>query len=844
MHSYIRFLVLAALMAGFLLPRAQAADDDQGGIWATTYDRPAVEIGGFIADDGGSGEFNLLAPLVFSEGRDLFFLGADAKVSGFDLNDTGDTVFNVGGYLGYRSVLDDHGVLGLWAGLDHIRTEESNAFTRAIAGVEYFGPHMIARANAFIPLDSTSGEWTVTSGGFINTYDEKIPSGFDVEVGLRVPLAMNSLARPGEFRVFAGGYDFIGLDEDGGDVIGARARAELDLYPFEEMRDTRVSLEAGYAYDKHSGDQFSAGIKLAIPLGISNKIETSHGKDPDVVTLDSFGQDLFQPVRRNRDVVSRTRLKERRVAGAGTTGNFTLSRICGGSAGSLTLNAGLASNTIKQGALLGTIDPNGAATSLQLVLRDMVAPDGRTLEEILAPKPDVVRTTLKFATSTINFATQTVRPSAAVALASLAPKGQTITDATVTIDGNTCSLNLSVQPALAQGLTLASICGGKSSTISLNGGLVSSSIKQNARIGTIDPGGAATALNLDIARMVAPNGKTLGELLTPKPASLSSTFKFASVDFGTQSVQPAAAVALTSSLATQQTIKDATLTVNSRSCSLNLEIEETVPVAGLTLDTICGGPSANINLNSGLKSSAVKQGASLGIINPAGAATILKLDIAGMVSPGGQTLAQLLSSKPATLTSTFSFPASTVNFANQTVQPAATVALATGSAADQTVQGVTLAVNSQTCSLNLNVKANPPTGGLTLATICGGPSALLPMTNVHGVAMGASTIQQGDLIGTIDITGAATPVPFTLASMVDSTGTSLSQLLASSPATLQTTLFLPASVVVLVDDIVEPSINLANASVNVDRQRLLRFSVVVNSNSCSAIVKNGIKPNA
>ncbi len=970
MVGVCRFLALA-IVAVFMLARGQIAalaEDAGPGAWETTLDRPAVEIGGHVSEDGGSAEINILAPLIFSEGRDLLFFGADAKVFLFDANDLGDTVYNAGAYLGYRSVLDDnYGVFGVWAGLDHLRTEDANDFTRAIAGVEYFGAHVIARANAFVPLDSTSDEWEVVAGGFINTYDEKIPSGFDAELGLRVAVPMESLARPGEFRVFAGSYDYIGLDDDGGDVLGLRTRVELDLYPFQDARDTRLSLEAGYAYDKHSGDQFSAGMKLSIPLGVRNKVATSHGKDPDVVSLDSFGQDLFQPVRRNREMVSRIRLKDRRPDTGSITGNYTLTTICGGSSGSLKLNGGLASSSIKQGDLLGAIDPNGANTPLALNLATMVAPDGRTLAEILAPKPDVVRTTLKFATSTVNFGTQTVAPAAKVALASQPLNGQSITDATVTIDGRSCSLNLVVQPALTQGLTLASICGGTSSNISLSPGLASASIKQGAVIGTIDPSGIATALKLDIGSMVAPSGQTLAQMLSAKPVSLKSTFKFAvsKVDFVAQSVRPSASVALATGNAAQQFITNATLTVNSLSCSLDLDIVETVPqgltlasvcggsnaaislngglstssikqgaalgiidptgaasalsldiagmvapggqtlaqllaskpatlsstftfaqntvnfatqtvqpsaavalatggpanqivtavtltvnskscslnvaveekpVPGLTLASVCGGTNAAISLNGGLATSSIKQGAALGIIDPAGAASSLSLDIADMVAPGGQTLAQLLASKPATLSSTFTFAQSTVNFATQTVQPAAAVALATGNAKDQLLKGVTLTVNSTSCSLDAEVETKP-VSGLTLATICGGVNADLPLSNVHGVPMLSNTIRQGDLVGTIEPDGAATPLTLDLANMVDDDGVSLTQLLAGKPQSLKTTLYFPLSTVDFIASVVRPSVPTANTLLPVEGQRIRLFRVEVNGTSCSAVTK-------
>jgi hypothetical protein len=581
-----------AVLLGLQSLAVQAADVSRE-TWGSTYDRPAVEVGGWFSDDGSSGEINVLVPLIFSEGNNLLFLGADFKMSEFDPNDFGDTVFNAGAYLGYRATLDDgNGVVGFWAGLDQMRTDDANDFTRAIAGIEYYGPMIIGRASAFMPLDSTSDEWSVTTGGFTSTYDEKIPSGFDIEVGVRMPIAAASMARPGEFRIFAGGYDYFDLDDDGGDVAGGRARLELDIYPFDSAPNTRLSFAAGYAYDKFSKDQFSAGVTLSIPLGVTNKI-TSHGAKDEVITaVDFYGQDLFQPVRRNREMVSRVRLKSRAPAGtggAGGVGGFTLSTVCGGDNGELTLNSGLASSTIRRGSVLGVIDPAGDARPLKLNLAEMVSPDGRTLKQMLASEPAFINTTLRFTKTTVNFATQTVRPDAAIALSSAEFSAQVVRGAIVSVDGNSCSLNLDVRatavkppeppidppPPPPQGLSLNTVCGGNAATISLvsaSGVLASSTVTQGQVLGAIQPSG--TPLMLDLAGMVAPDGETLATKLAGNPATLVSTFKFpdSTVNFGSQVVRPDTLVALSSAGSAVQSIREVSLSVNSTVCELTMNV--------------------------------------------------------------------------------------------------------------------------------------------------------------------------------------------------------------------------------------------------------------------------------
>jgi hypothetical protein len=506
---------LASSLAVALTAGVALAADTEPLTASATYDRPAIEIGGAIADDGGSGEISLMAPLVFSEGKDLLFFGADAKFSGLDINDTDDTVYNVGGYLGYRRLLDDGaGVLGLWAGLDTFNTAQSNEFARVIAGIEYFGPHVIARANGFVPLDHTSD--------ISATLEEYVPSGFDAELGLRMAVPMDSLAKAGEFRLFVGGYDFIGLADDGGDVLGGRARAELDLYPFDEHPDTRLSLEASYAYDKHSGDQYGAGVKLSIPLGVTNKITTHGAKDDVVAELDSFGQDLFQPIRRNRSNVSRIRTKDNATGGAG---GVSLSNVCGGASGNLTLNG---SGTINQGAQIGTIDPAGTATPLNLTLANMVDASGKTLTQLLATSPATINTTLRF--SGVNFATQTVQPTPAVAATGSSANTQKITSASVTINGNSCSVNVETGQAP---LTLANICGGVNElipTTGASGPFAVNGVPRKFYLGFrnrfVDDvvGSVRDDAFFELEKLKNADGQTVAEVLASKPTSLNSSF--------------------------------------------------------------------------------------------------------------------------------------------------------------------------------------------------------------------------------------------------------------------------------------------------------------------------------
>lgn len=376
-------LVFAA--AVFLsLPALAGSDDGMDvGDGASTYSVPGIEIGGFVAEDGSAGEINAILPLSMPTSDQLLFIGADAKLFEGSLVDLGESVYNAGAYLGYRE-RKGSATFGAWMGADILQTASGNTFQRFIAGVEYFDPRGIVRVNAFAPFDAISDEWTIASA----VYDEKVSAGIDGEVGLRFAIqALQSAGRNGEFRLFAGGYDYFELDPDGGDVVGVRGRLELDLYPFEEAPETRLTLDASYSHDDYADGQFAGGVRLSIPLGSSERVAANYGgslKDGSgslkdgprpVVSLES--QDLFQPVRRNREPVSLIRRKQ-------SAGFYTLATVCGGGSIPISNPAINGPTSITAGDLIGVLS-DGATTGPNLFfnLADLVSGTGSALTELL-----------------------------------------------------------------------------------------------------------------------------------------------------------------------------------------------------------------------------------------------------------------------------------------------------------------------------------------------------------------------------------------------------------------------------------------------------------------------------
>lgn len=476
---------LSAILGAYRSPAAADGSPTpvgppDAGAGVSQYDVPGVEISGFVNEDGGAGEINAIVPLSMRGPNALLFLGVDAKLFSGSFDNLDNSVFNTGAYLGYRSRLGGHdGVLGIWLGADTLQTQYRNSFQRFIAGAEYFGSRFIARVNGFVPFDDTSDEWTETIrtafATTTNVYDEKIPKGIDGEVGLRVSLA--SLAhgsRPGELRAFAGIYDYIGLKETGGDVVGGRARLELDLYPFEMAPDTRLTFEAGYSDDEFSGGQGTGAVRLSVPFGrpglaayadgggaseAAGGGSLKDGMSPPPMASGS-SKDLFQPVRRNSQPISVRRLKRSTTVATTSAGGFTLATVCGGPGAQipLVLDDGFGGlyqfDPVVQGQAIAIETLSNSPVTLDIA--SWVDGSGQTLGQLLAGAPATINTTVSLGAALIT-PTLEVEPtlSSPIIPGAIGP-GYPLDSASLAINGNSCTLTIMITAIAASDQRLKS----------------------------------------------------------------------------------------------------------------------------------------------------------------------------------------------------------------------------------------------------------------------------------------------------------------------------------------------------------------------------------------------------
>lgn len=296
--------------------------------------QPWAEIGGYSSNraDAQRGEAAFWAPL-FQGNRAVLFTEVDGRF--FD----GDVQREANIALGFRQMLQEGWNLGLWAGFDRRRTETTNIFNQAAGGIELLSSNWDIRVNGYLPLDDAKAVSSAISGsaensaaiignalylvpGFQTRTDvsELAFSGADAEIGWRAPLAAlfdspafapesassgnASLARL-DLRIFAGGYYFENPDFSDA-ITGPRVRAELQIANIiPDLPGSRLTLEAAWQYDDVRDEQIEAGARLRIPLGASQ----------DIAALTPQAERMTERLRRDTDIVARTKKVETSVGG-------------------------------------------------------------------------------------------------------------------------------------------------------------------------------------------------------------------------------------------------------------------------------------------------------------------------------------------------------------------------------------------------------------------------------------------------------------------------------------------------------------------------------------------------
>ncbi|MEL6746333.1 MAG: hypothetical protein AAFO79_00745 [Pseudomonadota bacterium] len=302
----------------------------------TTYSQPSLEISGLIDSDSGRGELALLVPAFRPTAHSLIFLGLDG-MRGADVKDHNTKrarLENIGAYLGVRGRIGSSGAVGgLWGGVDRFTSRYGNHFTRAIFGVDFVGSHLIARANGFAPIKRTSADWQGTGAEAGYTFREVAPAGVAGEIGLRFDVApFEDDLQAGELRLFLGGYQHFGFADDHREKRGVQGRVSLDLYPFHEATNVRLTLTANGRRSAAGDAHYEAGVRLAIPL---SGIDDAAPSPASLAFSDRRStRDFYRPIRRDRMAVTQRNVVAApdavQAEGNTNTPSRTSGPLCGG----------------------------------------------------------------------------------------------------------------------------------------------------------------------------------------------------------------------------------------------------------------------------------------------------------------------------------------------------------------------------------------------------------------------------------------------------------------------------------------------------------------------------------
>lgn len=202
--------------------------------------------------------------------------------------------------LGYRHIVNNAVVLGVYGYGDLRRTKAHNNFTGGTIGVEALSNFVDGRVNVYLTGKSkkrTKDGYAHLSGTTIQAFGsyEQAMNGFDGEVGLRIPTpGVNNF----EARVFAGGYHF---SRSGAQkVAGPRGRFEVRLLDIINP-GSRLTLGVEVSHDKVRKTNVFGHIGLRIPMNWS----ASGGKAPQ-----GLQSRLMDKVIRDVDIVTSPRTEQ------------------------------------------------------------------------------------------------------------------------------------------------------------------------------------------------------------------------------------------------------------------------------------------------------------------------------------------------------------------------------------------------------------------------------------------------------------------------------------------------------------------------------------------------------
>jgi hypothetical protein len=221
-------------------------------------------------DDRYGIELDPFVPIVQNDDS-LFFLNVRGNWFWED-GDSGREI-NIGG--GYRRMLSENWILGGYGYFDRIESIHDNYFSQGTLGIEAMSLDWDVRFNGYLAENTEKnasgaggGVQLVNSQLLMTSGFEQAMSGFDGELGWRLPLAPDSLI--GDTRLYAGGFYFTGSGLP--NIGGPRARIESRIYDIPYLWEgSRITLSGEYRWDDVRNSAVTGMISLRIPFGAPSR---------------------------------------------------------------------------------------------------------------------------------------------------------------------------------------------------------------------------------------------------------------------------------------------------------------------------------------------------------------------------------------------------------------------------------------------------------------------------------------------------------------------------------------------------------------------------------------------
>lgn len=175
--------------------------------------------------------------------------------------------------LGYRHMIQDRAIVGVYSFLDKLHTQYRNTFFQVVAGVEILTHNLELRTNLYVPedkkIDLAIEEVKIKSFGTTSAFIyqsgavEKAHPGFDAEMGIKLPIGLPNL------WLYGGGFHF--HEEGFNRISGPRARLELTIDSLSKWwkglwKDgMKLSIGGEVQHDRPRGTQGIGLVRLTIP---------------------------------------------------------------------------------------------------------------------------------------------------------------------------------------------------------------------------------------------------------------------------------------------------------------------------------------------------------------------------------------------------------------------------------------------------------------------------------------------------------------------------------------------------------------------------------------------------